>query len=130
TKISDILLNEVEEKYYLSDKAWEGMRTRKNQGRGSGYSYRLVEPDQEATQTLLSRYYKSGNEILLFNETRKRGGNNICPTLRVGMGGGGGTIPYIFQFRRNYIRENKENISPTLTSNMGTGGNNVPYVFQ
>ena len=35
----------------------------------------------------------------------------------------------IYQWRRHYIRENKNNLCPTLTANMGTGGHNVPLVF-
>jgi DNA (cytosine-5)-methyltransferase 1 len=35
----------------------------------------------------------------------------------------------IYQWRRVYIRENKNGVSPTLTANMGTGGHNVPLVL-
>lgn len=35
----------------------------------------------------------------------------------------------IYQYRRVYIRENKNNLCPTLTANMGTGGHNVPLVL-
>jgi len=34
----------------------------------------------------------------------------------------------IYQWRRHYVRENKNNVCPTLTANMGTGGHNVPIV--
>ncbi len=34
----------------------------------------------------------------------------------------------IYQWRRQYVRENKNNLCPTLTANMGTGGHNVPLV--
>jgi DNA (cytosine-5)-methyltransferase 1 len=34
----------------------------------------------------------------------------------------------VYQFRRIYVRENKNNCCPTLTANMGTGGHNVPLV--
>ena len=34
----------------------------------------------------------------------------------------------IYQFRRSFIRENKNNVCPTLTANMGTGGHNVPLL--
>ena len=33
-----------------------------------------------------------------------------------------------YQWRRKYVRENKNNICPTLTANMGTGGHNVPLI--
>lgn len=34
----------------------------------------------------------------------------------------------VYQFRRQYVRENKTNVCPTLTANMGTGGHNVPLI--
>lgn len=35
----------------------------------------------------------------------------------------------LYQWRRQYVRENKSNVSPTLTANMGTGGHNVPLIL-
>ena len=34
----------------------------------------------------------------------------------------------VYQWRRVYIRENKNGVCPTLTANMGEGGHNVPIV--
>lgn len=34
----------------------------------------------------------------------------------------------IYQWRRIYLRENKNNVCPTLTANMGMGGHNVPLI--
>ena len=34
-----------------------------------------------------------------------------------------------YQWRRVYVRENKNNVCPTLTANMGTGGHNVPLIL-
>lgn len=34
-----------------------------------------------------------------------------------------------YQWRRKYVRENKNNLCPTLTATMGTGGHNVPLVI-
>lgn len=34
----------------------------------------------------------------------------------------------IYQWRRQYVRENKSAVCPTLTANMGTGGHNVPII--
>ena len=34
----------------------------------------------------------------------------------------------IYQWRRVYVRENKNNVCPTLTANMGMGGHNVPII--
>lgn len=35
----------------------------------------------------------------------------------------------IYQYRRVYVRENKNNVCPTLTANCGTGGHNVPIIL-
>lgn len=35
----------------------------------------------------------------------------------------------IYQYRRYYVRENKNNVCPTLTANMGSGGHNVPILL-
>ena len=35
----------------------------------------------------------------------------------------------VYQWRRMYVRENKNNVCPTLTANMGTGGHNVPLIL-
>lgn len=34
----------------------------------------------------------------------------------------------VYQWRRQYVRENKSSVCPTLTANMGTGGHNVPII--
>lgn len=35
----------------------------------------------------------------------------------------------IYQWRRKYVRENKNKLCPTLTANMGEGGHNVPLIL-
>ncbi|MFD1472290.1 DNA cytosine methyltransferase [Companilactobacillus mishanensis] len=35
----------------------------------------------------------------------------------------------VYQWRRQYVRENKAGVIPTLTANMGTGGHNVPLIL-
>lgn len=35
----------------------------------------------------------------------------------------------IYQWRRQYVRENKSNVSPTLTANINTVGLNVPLIL-
>ena len=35
----------------------------------------------------------------------------------------------VYQWRRQYVRENKSGVCPTLTANMGTGGHNVPIIY-
>lgn len=35
----------------------------------------------------------------------------------------------VYQWRRKYVRQNKNGVCPTLTANMGTGGHNVPIIL-
>lgn len=35
----------------------------------------------------------------------------------------------VYQWRRQYVRANKNGVVPTLTANMGTGGHNVPLIL-
>lgn len=35
----------------------------------------------------------------------------------------------VYQWRRKYVRSNKNGVVPTLTANMGTGGHNVPLIL-
>ena len=35
----------------------------------------------------------------------------------------------VYQWRRQYVRENKNGVVPTLTATMGTGGHNVPLIL-
>lgn len=35
----------------------------------------------------------------------------------------------VYQYRRYYVRENKNQVCPTLTANMGGGGHNVPIIL-
>lgn len=36
---------------------------------------------------------------------------------------------HVYQWRRQYVRENKSGVCPTLTANMGMGGHNVPLII-
>lgn len=64
--IRDILEDEVDEKYYVSDKALEGManHARVNAEKGNGFGARVVSPEGKAN-TLLQRCYKDGSDNLI-----------------------------------------------------------------
>lgn len=64
--IRDILEDEVDEKYYVSDKALEGIanRIRVNTEKGNGFGARVVSPEGKAN-TLLQRCYKDGSDNLI-----------------------------------------------------------------
>ena len=59
------------------------------------------------------KYYYNNNENKIHNMVKEAVINNNT----------------IYQFRRIYVRENKNNECPTLTANMGSGGHNVPIVL-
>lgn len=109
TKLSDVLEKKVDQKYYLSEKALQGFQIRKErlgeENKLKGRACSVFTPDSNYSATMCSRYWKNGSEILLKEDI-------------------------VYQWRRNYLRENKSNVVPTLTSNMGTGGNNVPLINQ
>jgi DNA (cytosine-5)-methyltransferase 1 len=61
------------------------------------------------------KYYYNDSTII-FNELK----NNITKHISTNT---------IYQYRRYYVRENKNNVCPTLTANMGGGGHNVPIIL-
>jgi DNA (cytosine-5)-methyltransferase 1 len=61
------------------------------------------------------KYYYNASTII-FNELKKNVTKHISEKS-------------IYQYRRYYVRENKNNVCPTLTANMGTGGHNVPIIL-
>lgn len=71
--IRDILEDEVDEKYYVSDKAIQGMinHTGKSTEKGNGFGARVVSPDGKAN-TLLQRCYKDGKDNLIIAAGRGR----------------------------------------------------------
>lgn len=54
----------------------------------------------------------------------KAGVQSFYPTLAKEMT----STQTVYQWRRQYVRENKSGVVPTLTANMGTGGHNVPLI--
>ncbi|MGC7560855.1 DNA cytosine methyltransferase [Pasteurella sp. PK-2025] len=68
TKVGDILEQNVDDKYTLSDKLWAGHQRRKenNKLNGKGFGYGLFDQESEYTNTISARYYKDGSEILIY----------------------------------------------------------------
>lgn len=98
--ICDILEDNVDKKYYLSQKALEGMinHARVNAEKGNGFGARIVSPDGKAN-TLLQRCYKDGRDNLIAAsrgrvcedgitrqhlEPRKDGKSNCLTTVQKG----------------------------------------------
>ena len=62
-----------------------------------------------------AKYYYNDSTII-YDELKKTVIKNILTNT-------------IYQYRRYYVRENKNNVCPTLTANMGSGGHNVPIIL-
>lgn len=70
--LQEILENNVDEKYTLSDKLWLYLQNyaKKHQAKGNGFGYGM--PDRDGiTRTLSARYYKDGSEILIRQDDGK-----------------------------------------------------------
>lgn len=67
TRLGDILEDNVDEKYTISQKLYEGHIRRKteHQKKGNGFGFGLFNADSEYTNTISARYYKDGSEILI-----------------------------------------------------------------
>jgi len=67
TRLGDILESNVDGRYTLTDAIWEGFKKRKqnNINRGAGFGYCLFNEDSPYVSTLVARYYKDGQEILI-----------------------------------------------------------------
>jgi DNA (cytosine-5)-methyltransferase 1 len=64
--LGDVLEEEPESKYMLSDKLWKYLKDyrAKHEKKGNGFGYGLFDKTQ-TTRTLSARYYKDGSEILI-----------------------------------------------------------------
>lgn len=64
--MKDILMEDVADKYTLSDKLWEYLQNyaAKHKAAGNGFGFGLASPDGVA-RTISARYHKDGSEILI-----------------------------------------------------------------
>ena len=71
-KVGAILEKDVDEKYTLSDKLWQGHKRRKeqHQSKGNGFGYSLFHDQSPYTSTISARYYKDGSEILIEQQNK------------------------------------------------------------
>lgn len=79
TRLGDILEINVDEKYTISDKLWQGhlRRKKEHEEKGNGFGYSLFNSDSEYTSTISARYYKDGSEILI--EQKDRNPRKLTP---------------------------------------------------
>lgn len=67
-KIADILENNIDSKYTLTDGLWKYLQNyaAKHKAKGNGFGFGLIDPEKDTiTRTLSARYYKDGSEILI-----------------------------------------------------------------
>ena len=66
-KLGDFLEKNVDSKYTLSDKLWQGHQKRKlkHLENGNGFGYRIFNENSPYVSTISARYYKDGPEILI-----------------------------------------------------------------
>jgi len=78
TRLGDILEEQVDRKYILSTRLWQGHKRRKREhmAKGNGFGYSLFNDDSLRTSTISARYYKDGSEILI---SRKGNPRRITP---------------------------------------------------
>lgn len=69
-KLGQILEQNVDPKYTISDKLWDGhqRRRRDNSAAGKGFGYSLFNAESPYANTISARYYKDGSEILIAQE--------------------------------------------------------------
>lgn len=67
TRLGNILEHNVDPKYTISEKLYEGHKRRKEEHhkKGNGFGFSLFNENSEYTNTLSARYYKDGSEILI-----------------------------------------------------------------
>ncbi|KDN57651.1 DNA (cytosine-5-)-methyltransferase [Exiguobacterium sp. AB2] len=67
TRVGDILEEQVDEKYTISDRLYEGhlRRKKEHKEKGNGFGFSLFNENDPYTNTISARYYKDGSEILI-----------------------------------------------------------------
>jgi DNA (cytosine-5)-methyltransferase 1 len=72
TSVGKILEKQVDDKYTISDRLWQGHQRRKLEHieKGNGFGYSLFDAQSNYTSTISARYYKDGSEILIKQENK------------------------------------------------------------
>ncbi len=73
TRLGDILEKNVDEKYTISQRLYDGHLRRKQEHiqKGNGFGFSLFNAESAYVNTLSARYYKDGSEILIEQGTEK-----------------------------------------------------------
>lgn len=67
TRLGDVLESDVDEKYTISQKLYEGHLRRKAEHikKGNGFGFSVFNADSEYVNTISARYYKDGSEVMI-----------------------------------------------------------------
>ncbi len=67
TRVADILEDNPDEKYTISDRLYAGHKRRKQEHieKGNGFGFSLFDENSAYTNTISARYYKDGSEVLI-----------------------------------------------------------------
>lgn len=79
-RIKDILEENVDKKYTVSDHLWKFLKgyAEKHRKLGNGFGFGLIDPEKDnITRTLSARYYKDGSEILI--KQRRKNPRRLTP---------------------------------------------------
>ncbi|MGZ9796847.1 DNA (cytosine-5-)-methyltransferase [Mycoplasma sp. 4013] len=70
--LSEILFDEVNEKYTISDKLYQGhlRRKKEHKEKGNGFGFSLFNKASKYINTISARYYKDGSEVLIEQENK------------------------------------------------------------
>jgi DNA (cytosine-5)-methyltransferase 1 len=82
------------------------------------FKFNIVQNKQINTfleKSVDNKYYYT-DKLKVYNEIKKEVTKHVNQNI-------------LYQYRRYYVRENKNNCCPTLTANMGSGGHNVPLLL-
>lgn len=81
TKLGDILTENADDKYTISDKIWKSHQIRKerNRAKGNGFGYSLFDENSPYTSTISARYYKDGSEILIDQSEKGKNPRKLTP---------------------------------------------------
>ncbi len=73
--------NEVDEKYTISQRLFDGHERRKREHRekGNGFGFSVFAPEDSYTNTISARYYKDGSEILIDQSDLGRRPRKLTP---------------------------------------------------
>lgn len=67
TCLGDIMINDVDQKYTISDRLYQGHLRRKEEHKqkGNGFGFSVFNQSSRYVNTISARYYKDGSEILI-----------------------------------------------------------------